>query len=689
MGVLHCSLLGRQETRNSLSETVQIQKNIKLPIDCKTPNYKENVGENYDVDCDANDNVKQSTLQQKEEEHRQLAEAVDESSPVMPSMDLPTELQCSLCNKIFKEAVMIPCCQHSIRTALVDKGCCPKCSSTKCRIEDLLPNLSLRHAIELFLEAQIPILGLDKVTPRYAPDGESGIQAKEASCALSIRQLEHTLPESPSLTGKGSNKVVTEPTCESLTGMKRMAPGTGSSTFRLDGDKPAKSIILLHKDRRLDEKDDGHDSKHMPCFEQHGNFIKLSQSVPQKEEATSTTKKKKGLFATSADAGGTTTFPPSRLKKGERNCFMCGSPDHLIRDCPAASNPYQFLQTGNAAFHGGMPAYGAAYWHNNSFPYMRPYANMYGTPGMLPFDPSIKSVPPFGISYMSPMYASLPVPWMGGMGSPMMSGASHPFSHADVIEFQDGEQRRKNLKGQIEREEAFDEGDNDYHCPDSRRRLNDHKAQLDKGVAISYSDEDPRVHRKHAHGGYLHASSHQRPTSTSEDEEIHSGSRKHEKTSNIVVSGRDSRTHYSERSYSDQQDDSDGSDQHTREKGKHRHGSSSKKQSEKRGKHNSDHIHKNQSQSWRETCDDREKIMNDHKKHTRKQLGHSEAAFVPDSSGDQKQSLKEEISHSSRHTKHKEKFSKDQLEDDRWELVDGLGEVYESDHWYHKHRRTR
>ncbi|MQL73652.1 hypothetical protein Taro_005998 [Colocasia esculenta] len=71
MGVLHCSLLDRQETRDP---TTQIQKNIRLPIDCKTPNYKENVGDSYDVDCDANDNVKQSTLQQKEDEHMKLAE---------------------------------------------------------------------------------------------------------------------------------------------------------------------------------------------------------------------------------------------------------------------------------------------------------------------------------------------------------------------------------------------------------------------------------------------------------------------------------------------------------------------------------------------------------------------------------------------------------------------------------------
>lgn len=55
-----------------------------------------------------------------------------------------------------------------IRTALADKGRCPQCSSTKFRIEDLLPNLSLRHAIGHFLEAQIPTRS-DQLVPRYAP----------------------------------------------------------------------------------------------------------------------------------------------------------------------------------------------------------------------------------------------------------------------------------------------------------------------------------------------------------------------------------------------------------------------------------------------------------------------------------------------------------------------------------------
>lgn len=43
------------------------------------------------------------------------------------------------------------------------------CSSTKCTVKDLLPNLSLQQAIEHFLDAQVAINDLDKNTPKYAP----------------------------------------------------------------------------------------------------------------------------------------------------------------------------------------------------------------------------------------------------------------------------------------------------------------------------------------------------------------------------------------------------------------------------------------------------------------------------------------------------------------------------------------
>ncbi|KAI3949657.1 hypothetical protein MKW92_025828 [Papaver armeniacum] len=157
----------------------------------------------------------QVMLKSKMEEHKKLNEVVDERSLVIPKADLPSELRCSLCNSIFKEAVMIPCCQHSfcdkcIRSVLDEKARCPKCSSTKCKVEDLLPNVSLRQAIEHFLESQGLMSGSDNIFQKYAPDEASGIQAKEFGCVVSIHQRDPQLPHSPSATGKGSNQVMTE-----------------------------------------------------------------------------------------------------------------------------------------------------------------------------------------------------------------------------------------------------------------------------------------------------------------------------------------------------------------------------------------------------------------------------------------------------------------------------------------------
>ncbi|KAK6140720.1 hypothetical protein DH2020_025538 [Rehmannia glutinosa] len=96
---------------------------------------------------------------------------------------------------------------RGIRQVLIEKGMCPKCYSSKCSVEDLLPNLSLRQAIEHFCEAQMLDAGLGNAMQKYVPDGESGIQAKDFSCAFSVVQKELELPQSSCATGKGSNQV--------------------------------------------------------------------------------------------------------------------------------------------------------------------------------------------------------------------------------------------------------------------------------------------------------------------------------------------------------------------------------------------------------------------------------------------------------------------------------------------------
>lgn len=52
---------------------------------------------------------------------------------------------------------------------LVEKGRCPKCFSTRCRVEDLLQNVSLKLAIEHFLGYQILTSGSGIAFHQYAP----------------------------------------------------------------------------------------------------------------------------------------------------------------------------------------------------------------------------------------------------------------------------------------------------------------------------------------------------------------------------------------------------------------------------------------------------------------------------------------------------------------------------------------
>ncbi|PKU64102.1 E3 ubiquitin-protein ligase COP1 [Dendrobium catenatum] len=141
------------------------------------------VGENFREESDEGENQKEMNSKNNVELKKKLSE--DMHFQVTFNTDLPAELRCSLCNSIFKEAVMIPCCQHSfcnrcIASTLVKQSSCPKCSSTKCTVKDLLPNLSLRQAIEHFLEAQNASIVSYNNLPMYAP-GENTEQYR-AGC---------------------------------------------------------------------------------------------------------------------------------------------------------------------------------------------------------------------------------------------------------------------------------------------------------------------------------------------------------------------------------------------------------------------------------------------------------------------------------------------------------------------------
>ncbi|KAJ6836640.1 E3 ubiquitin ligase PQT3-like isoform X1 [Iris pallida] len=613
----------------------------------------------------------------------------------MPSaelnMDLPTELRCSLCNAIFKEAVMIPCCQHSfcdkcVRLALLETARCPKCSSMKCTVNDLLPNLSLRQAIEHFLEAQVAISAPQNNIPHYAPDGESGIHAKEMSCAVSIRRKEQPHPHSPSTTGRGSNQVM----AESAYGGKRNSD-TGSHLIRLESGKFGKSTVPPRKigEMKGDENSSAEVTKRMSGLQGNNVSSKLPQNILQ-EEANTAMQKKKGLGFIVSDGSGT-SMQPSWHRKAGRNCYNCGSPDHLIRDCPQASNTYPVNQTGDAAFAGGMSAYQQSYWHGAPFAHAGPYANMYGAPGMMPFDQTMVPVSPFGISpYMSSMYAGMPIPYgfmrMGGMQHPMMTGV-RPYTREAFMDPQDVERKHKSLDEHPPRFKEHDRGNTseDYYYNGIRRVSHERTHQLNEEATESFVDDDNQmIHKKRRHDKH-YGFSHQE-TSIQSDE-LHTYERRHEKNCHKSASGRDQRSHRSEKSNSEVHDLSDSSNRHSKERKKHHHEDCIKKQGERHSHHSRERRGHHRRQI--ETSDD-EKVVADHRNHSRRHPHHSGSGVEHSSSSERRQHYKEkDLIQCSRPSKQLPKSKDDQVDYDRWEMEDGLDGDYKDERRCHKRKRTR
>ncbi|XXG81707.1 hypothetical protein AAC387_Pa09g2281 [Persea americana] len=547
IGKVNCSSSGKKDEavpRGSLSST---PKGPKIELSDFSEAISRGILRRHcDKDYGA-EGEKSQPEQQNKKDQKTLNEEVDTSTPTLLNVDLPAELRCSLCNSIFKEAVMIPCCQHSfcdkcIHSVLVKKEKCPKCASTKCQVEDLLPNVSLRQAIEHFLESQVLISGSDNILPKYAPDGESGIQAKEVSCAVSIRQREPQLPHSPSATGKGSNQVMTDTAWESRIRNHGVASGTGSRIIHLN--TSAKSAPSLHKIKQVN----GIDEKDLAiCPEYFENAQERLELTGDFQKANSTSIKKKGLWVNNSDGNG--NFIPSRYKKGDRTCYMCGSPDHLVRDCPAAACPYPMLQTAETVFPGGNLAYGPAYWQGASLPHVRPFGNLYGAPGMMPFDPTMVPVTPFAVPpYMPSMYAGMPVPCgfmrMGGMVPPMLGGQERPLSRSEFMELQDKERKRKFLNENLDRGQTYDADDyssEGYHYNEPQRRSSDRKLHSDKGEFKNHSDNDEswRPQMKQSRNMRSGSYSHQRSDFDSDEEDVRSIGWKHVKDCHFSVTGRD------------------------------------------------------------------------------------------------------------------------------------------------------
>ncbi|XP_049377962.1 E3 ubiquitin ligase PQT3-like isoform X1 [Solanum stenotomum] len=356
---------------------------------------------------------------------RTLHKVIHSNFPAFRNNVLPDELKCPLCNIFSKDAVMIPCCQHSfcekcIRLVLLEKAKCPKCSSSRCRVEDLLPNISLRQTIEHFLATES-----ENALRRHVPDGESGNQVKDICCAVTVAQRKPEMPHSPSATGKGSNQVMVDPPVgkKALSRIMQQIDG-GRGQYANHWNFPN-----IHDDPEY--------------FEAESKPLNLLHSHDQDED--SSIKKNTGLWCDTR--GGNMNFPPAGIME-DPNCYVYGSPEHVNRVSALASNPNPMLQTGNLMLTGGFPTYSSPYWNNNTYSTPRPFANMYDNAGNASFNAGmVPPAPAYVPPYMPSMHAGMPlhgeIMRMDGMALPAGNRDDLPLNQYEYMGAQLAEENRR------------------------------------------------------------------------------------------------------------------------------------------------------------------------------------------------------------------------------------------------------
>lgn len=539
-------------------------------------------------------------LEPKVQEHVKLGKkAIDPYDLAEKNACLPSELRCSICTKYLKEAVMIPCCQHSfcercIREVLSEKSKCPKCSSDKFKAEDLLPNLSLRQAIVHFLETQIQFSISETALRRFAPDEESGIQANDILY--------------PSAAEKGSNRLLGE-------------------TFH------GESLIKRNIHHARPPSKIGYHPGFADC--QGENYpLNLPQNYAQEKG------KDRKVSATAI------------YKKGDKTCYMCDSPDHFIRDCPFANGPHPLLQTGNSMYAmGARPAFATPYWNNTAFGPMRPYTNIYANHGMMPYNASMFPVSPIGVSpYMASMYGHMPahscIPRMAGMAPLVGNRTENPFMHEDFSETQRFKIRGNHSKEYMMRRHPSDDDDIQTGCHNLPKSSQENLFHAERENSGSYSGDK---HTQRLRGNDLRAEHF--------DRNSHSLHDRHGKKSCSSTGTRDRKAYHAERSNSGAEYMSKRSDRYGDERHNHRHHKITRNHHEQRG-----HFGSDSNRNERKGHKNDRRVYSDEKAFSKKHGSQFGSGEEPSFSGDQRKRRREgDHCRSSKHARDGTKYSRHEL----------------------------
>ncbi|GAB4836951.1 hypothetical protein Ancab_001863 [Ancistrocladus abbreviatus] len=576
-------------------------------------------------------------------------EKVDEYSPIERAM--PTNNQAMQRNRLPIRAKITVFCEKCIRLALAEKRKCPICSATKCRVDDLLPNLSLRQAIERFLESQLLINRSEDELHGYAP--------------VTIAQRDVELPHSSLATGKGSNKIVTEAIYES-----QIRRSSASFPNSVCGSTHPADMNCKPKD--LDD-----------VSECQGENQPLNLHHTLDKDSIS---KKSGEFWVRDGGGGKNFTTPCRIRKGERTCYMCGAPDHLIRDCPFAVSPHPAFRNDSVdtAFAGVMPVYAPPYWHQASLPHVRPFADMHGSQMMMSYNGPMAPLchnGPFSAPYGPPVYGSLSVPRgymnMGAMPSPIGVNPERWKGQSELLEFKDWEKRLKYSAENLGRGHASDHGKVVHSSEvDRYHDLKSHKGRM--GDA-NYSDDNhlQRPEKKHKQDNHSNDGAYPKVE-------------RFEKSSRTSTGEREQRNSHQERSTSEIEDMSESSDRHAEKRHKHhlRH-TSSRKHGERRGQHDIDsnwgHHHSDKGKG-----DEKKRTEHDGRRYHAEHRSHSGSGLEPSYLDDcMRKRRDKESSEGSRHSRKNGESTNIKPHHDRWKMAGGSTKEYGEDYCSHKRKRVQ
>ncbi|KAK4787864.1 hypothetical protein SAY86_011697 [Trapa natans] len=408
------------------------------------------------------DNLMQagSGLEYKDHPKLKLEKLIGTDPCSIQNIELPSYIKCPLCYSVFKDAMMIPCCQHSfcekcIRSMLTQKGMCPKCLSARCRENDLLPNLSLRKTVENLLELQsFTAGGTENAYCQSASDRESGIHVQD-------------------FCGRESNHIVGESTRFTRLGKKGSFKGDNGSCVNI------------------------HNKKHEMML---SDFQGENHPVMEQGDSTTKKNKKKGLLV-STSGEDVKVMESGAFRKGQQACYMCGSLDHLIRGCPVALSRDPTFHRGNLVFPGAMPGFRPPFWNGNPSPYMSQFPEQYTYFGTWHFGAGCVPSPAFN----TPMYMDLSHNGFPHYGMTSLYGSNGGLepNYGELKIFEDHGHNPKIRSDKFERESSYDERDaydfgRKYQYAEISHGAYDGRSHMGKERSGHSSDEsfDPKYLRR-------------------------------------------------------------------------------------------------------------------------------------------------------------------------------------------------